>query len=150
MNASPQDPSIGSGNDVEPGPKRPGRAENGRRKGADTLALALAGGETLRDAARLAGVGERTAARRWADSAFRRRVCDLRGDMVQRALGRMADGMAEAAGTLRQLLAAASESVRLGAARALLEVGLKVREAVELEARLAELERQGAARGKSS
>jgi hypothetical protein len=104
------------------------------------LALALATGHTLCDAARCAGVGERTAARRWADPAFRRRVGELRGEMAGRALGKMADGMADAADGLRRLLAAESESVRLGACRALLELGTKLRKSVELEARLAALE----------
>jgi HEAT repeat protein len=60
--------------------------------------------------------------------------------MVQRSLGRLADGMTEAADVLRQLLAAESEAVRLGAARSLLELGVKLREPVELEERLAALE----------
>jgi HEAT repeat protein len=57
----------------------------------------------------------------------------------------MADGMAEAADMLRQLLAAKSENVRLGAARSLLELGVKLREAVELEERVRLLEEQAAA-----
>jgi hypothetical protein len=85
-------------------------AEIGRRKGDDTLLLALASGQTARDAASAVGLGERTATRRLADPAFRRRVCQLRGEMVQRALSRMAEGMAEAADTLRQLLRAEAES----------------------------------------
>jgi hypothetical protein len=60
--------------------------------------------------------------------------------MVQRSLGRMADGMSEAADVLRQLLAARSETVRLGAARSLLELGVKLRESVELEQRMRDLE----------
>jgi hypothetical protein len=84
-----------------------------------------------------------------ADPAFRRRVAELRADMVQRSLGRMADGMSDAADKLRDLLAAESESVRLGAARALLELGVKLRESVELEERLANLERQQAGKGES-
>jgi hypothetical protein len=93
----------------------------------------------VRDAA--AAAGERTAGRRRADPAFRRRVGELRAEMVQRALGRMADGMAEAADVLRQLLAAGTPAtVRLGACRALLELGVKLRESVELEARLGALE----------
>ena len=75
-----------------------------------------------------------------ADPAFRRRVVELRADMVARSLGRLADGMADAADTLRALLRAEGESVRLGAARALLELGTKLRESVELEERLAALE----------
>jgi hypothetical protein len=120
-------------------------AGSGRRNADDALALALAAGQTLRDAAAAAGIGERTATRRWTDAAFRRRVALLRGDMVGRALGRMADGMAEAAGVLRALLAADTPpAVRLGAARSLLELGVKLREAVELEARLSSLEEQPA------
>jgi len=117
-------------------------AHRGRRNADEALALAVASGQTLRDAAQTARVGERTATRRWADADFRRRVAHLRGDMVQRSLGRMADGMAEAADVLRKLLAAESESVRLGAARSLLELGVKLRESVELEERLADLERR--------
>ena len=114
-------------------------AHRGRRNADEALALAVASGQTLRDAAQAAGIGERTASRRWADPAFRRRVSELRGDMVQRSLGRMADGMTEAADVLRQLLAAESESVRLGAARSLLELGVKLRESVELEEEIGEL-----------
>jgi HEAT repeat protein len=49
--------------------------------------------------------------------------------------------MVEAADTLRDLLTAESESVRLGAARAMLELGVRVRDSVELGERVAELER---------
>jgi hypothetical protein len=123
-------------------------AGNGRQNADEALALALASGQTLRLAAEAAGIGERTAARRWADAEFRRRVSVLRGDLVGRALGRMADGMSAAADVLRQLLAAESESVRLGAARSLLELGVKLREAVEMEERLAAVEARYPARKK--
>jgi hypothetical protein len=116
-------------------------AHRGRRNADEALALALATGQTLRDAAAAVGIGERTATRRWADAAFRRHVAELRGEMVARALGKMADGMSDAAGKLRELLAADSESVRLGAARALLELGAKLRETVELGSKVEELER---------
>jgi hypothetical protein len=119
-------------------------AHRGRRNADDALAAAVAAGQTLRDAAAAAGVGERTATRRWADPTFRSRVARLRGDMVARSLGRLADSMAEAADVLRQLLAAKGESVRLGAARSLLELGVKLRESVELEERLCALEERAA------
>jgi hypothetical protein len=116
-------------------------AHRGRRNADEALALALATGQTLRGAAAAAGLGERTATRRMANPGFRFRVAELRSEMVQRALGRMADGMAEAADTLRALLQAEGESVRLGAARALLELGAKLRETVELGSKVEELER---------
>jgi hypothetical protein len=119
-------------------------AHRGRRNADEALAVALASGQTLRDAAAAVGIAERTAARRWADVAFRRRVAELRADMVQRSLGRMVDGMAEAAERLRQLLHAESDSVCLGAARSMLELGVKLRESVVLETRIAELERRAA------
>ena len=114
-------------------------AGNGRNNG-DALALALAAGDTAIEAAAKARMSERTVYRRLADPAFRRHVQALRGEMVGRALGRMANGMSEAADVLRSLLAAKSESVRLGAARSLLEIGSKLRESVELESRLQALE----------
>lgn len=115
-------------------------SHHGRQNADEFLAAALATGQTLRAAAVTAGIAERTAARRWADPAFRRRVAGLRGDLVQAAVGRLADGMSAAAEVLRQLLAAQSENVRLGAARSLLELGVNLRESVELEDRFAALE----------
>jgi hypothetical protein len=120
----------------------------GRKNADEALALALATGQTLRTAAATASVGERTAARRWVDPAFRRRVAELRGELVGLALGKLADGMAEAAGVLRHLLTAESESIRLGACRAMLELGVKLRERVEMEERVKALEALDAARPK--
>lgn len=115
-------------------------AENGRRKGDAAFLVAVATGQTVRDAARSASISERTATRRVAESGFRRHVADLRAEMVGRAMGKLADGMAQAADVLRGLLAAKSESIRLGACRALLELTVKLRENVELEERLRKLE----------
>jgi hypothetical protein len=118
-------------------------AEIGRRKCDDALLLALAAGQTVRAAAVAAGVGERTATRRLTEPDFRRRLAETRADMVARALGRVAEGMADAADKLRALLADTTPpAVRLGAARSLLELGVKLRESVEMEERLAALERQ--------
>jgi hypothetical protein len=115
-------------------------AHNGRKNADENLALALAAGLTLRESAQAVGISERTASRRWADPGFRRQVSALRGEMVARSLGTMADGMAEAAQVLRGLLGSANESVRLAAARSLLVLGVKLRESVEVEQRLQALE----------
>jgi hypothetical protein len=122
-------------------------AENGRKNRDTALLTALAGGATVRQAAEQAGVSERTAFRRLADADFAREVDILRAEMVRRAWGKMADGMAEAADTLRQLLRAESESVRLGACRAALEMGVELRESVELEQRLQALEERSGNEG---
>jgi HEAT repeat protein len=105
------------------------------------LAAALAAGRSNRAAAAEAGVSERTVGARMADPAFRRLVAELRSRMVDRAVGRLSDGMVEAADGLRALLTARSPAIRLAAARALLELAGKVRAEVELEERVADLER---------
>ena len=124
-------------------------AAGGRKTADNALAVALASGMTVAAAAHVAGVSERTAHRRLADAAFARRVTEIRGEMVSRAVGRMTRGMTAAANTLLALLEAADERVRLGAAKAVLELGVKLREATELEARLLALEEQSPGNGKA-
>jgi hypothetical protein len=115
-------------------------AAGGRKSADEALALALASGLTVEVAADQAGVSPRTAYRRRADPDFCRRVAELQAEMVQRALGKLADGAAAAVDTLRNLLKAKSENVRLGAARTILELSSRLRETVELEQRLQDLE----------
>ena len=118
-------------------------AEFGRQKGDSPLVAALAGGATVRDAARQAGVSERTVYRRLDDPEFSRGVTEARAELVTRAVAMLAEAGTEAVRTLRALLADGTPpAVRLGAARAVLELGTKLRESEELEQRLATLEGQ--------
>lgn len=114
-------------------------AEIGRRKGDAALLLALASGQTTRDAARTAGIGERTATRRVADPEFRRLIAQTRNEMTNRTLGHITDAMTAAADTLRSLLNAEAESVRLAAARTILELPNKMSISLELAEQLEEL-----------
>ncbi len=112
------------------------------RKGADeALLLALACGATVEAAAQSAGISRRTAHRRLADADFRQQLLGLRADMVQRTAGMLTAASMEA---VKTLLALQKESipaaVRLGAARSVLELGMKVRETAELQERLRALE----------
>ena len=118
-----------------------------KRKGDAELVLALACGASPENAAQKAGLSRRTVFRRLADPVFCAQVTELRVEMSRRAAGMItAAGMA-AVKTLTSLQeSAASESVRLGAARATLELGCKLRENVEWPERLAALERQIAER----
>lgn len=115
-------------------------AENDRPAGDDELILALAAGATVRDAAEQAGIGERTVYRRLADTDFRRAVNDARGRLFDAALGRLANLASEAADTLGRLMKSDKPTVALGAAKAALELGPRLRELTELEDRLARLE----------
>lgn len=115
-------------------------SHTGRRNADETLAVCVAAGDTVRDAATTAGVSERTARRRMADPHFRDRVAKLRTEMTAQALGRMAARMASAADVLGELLNSDRDSVRLGAARTLIEMGLKLRDTLEVDARITALE----------
>jgi hypothetical protein len=115
-------------------------SHHGRKNADSVLVTALAGGFTVEAAAAKARLSTRTAFRRLENPDFRRHVAEVRSEMVGRACGKLADGMAKAAGTLRKLLTTGSDSVKLGAARAMLELAVRVREAEELEQRLVWLE----------
>ncbi len=114
----------------------------GRNKKADAgLVLALACGASAENAAQKAGVSVRTVYRRLAEPAFRAEVDGVRAEMVRRTAGMLtAAGVASLKTFTTLQESAVSESVRLGAARAIIELGCKLRESVELTERLAALE----------
>jgi hypothetical protein len=116
-------------------------AGSGRKNADDALALALATGKSVPDAAKSCGVSERTAYRRLDSPAFRKKVRTLRAKMIDQVLGRMVDGMSDAVDVLRTLLNARSESVALGAARSILELSVNLGYAVDLEERLTAVEK---------
>ena len=115
-------------------------AHRGRQSADDALLTALAGGCTILEAAGHAGVSPRTVHRRLADAAFRDQVAEARAAMVERAVARLADAATAAVDTLVDLLTSAPPATRLGAARAVLEIGGKLREQGELEERVQRLE----------
>jgi hypothetical protein len=79
--------------------------------------------------------------RRLADPAFHAQVSDARADMVRREAGMFtAAGMASIKTFTTLQESATSEAVRLAAARAVIELGCKLRENAGLMDRLAALE----------
>jgi hypothetical protein len=112
-----------------------------RKKADEALLMALACGATAESAARSSGLSERTVFRRLSDPAFRQRLQAMRADMVQRAAGTLTAAAAEAIRTLLNLLQPLnSPAVRLGASRTILEMGIRMRDASDLETRLTTLE----------
>ena len=112
-----------------------------RKKREVPLLQALACGATVEAAARQCGLSDRTVYRRLQDLEFKKRLEKVRTDMIQRSAGMLTAAAGEAVRTLLSLQKdAIPAAVRLGAARAILEVGMKIRQVVELEQRLAELE----------
>lgn len=113
---------------------------HGRKRADDLLALGIARGLPIKDAAAGAALSERSAYRRASSAEFQDRVRALRGEMLASAVSAITATLGQATDTLSALLTAQSESVRLGAARTILEMGLKLREHADLERRLRELE----------
>ncbi len=119
------------------------------RSGADSaLVAALAGGATVQDAASSAGIAARTAYRRLKEPEFRRQVDEARAALIGQAIARLSAASTDAVSTLKDLLTAESETVRLGAAKAILDLGLRLRGHEDLAERVAALEGQlGAEQG---
>jgi hypothetical protein len=113
------------------------------RKRADQVLLqALACGATVQNAALKAGISERTAYRRLENAAFVEQLNQLRAEMVQRTAGMLTGAGLGAVKTLVDLQhdAAIPPAVRRGAARDVLELGIKYRETADWEQRLTDLE----------
>ncbi|OWK39409.1 hypothetical protein [Fimbriiglobus ruber] len=114
-----------------------------RKKNQDGLLIALACGATVEGAARQCGVHERTVYRRLEEPDFKRELQRVRADMLARAAGMLTAAGLESVRTLLELLKPTGPAaIRLGAARAILEIGLRVREVVDLETRIADLEQK--------
>ena len=112
-----------------------------RRRNDDHLLMALACGATVEAAAHSAGVSPATAYRYLQDRAFRQRLQHTRSEMVKRSTGMLTGAAGEAVKTLLELMRGpTAPAVRLGAARATLELGMKQRGESDLEERLAAME----------
>src|SRR5262245_3905144 len=110
--------------------------EMSARNADSALIAALAAGDTAAEAARKAGVSERTVRRRLDDPGFKRALEAAKAEALARAVAKLSDRAVAAVDTLAALLDAESESVRLGAARSVLELGSRLREDVTVTAEL--------------
>src|SRR5260370_20952764 len=113
------------------------------RKGTDQALLqALGCGATVENAARKAGISERTAYRRLDNPVFVEQLNQLRAEMVQRTAGMLTGAGFGAVKTLVDLQqdAAVPPAVRRGAALDVLELALKYRETADFEQRVVALE----------
>jgi hypothetical protein len=113
----------------------------------ERLALALAAGWGVKAAADEVKVGERTAHTWLGDPEYRAFVVNLRGRLLDEAVGRLADTAGKAVQTLCDLLDDPKGNVRLRAALGILDALLKAREHVEFEGRIARLEGMADAAG---
>jgi AcrR family transcriptional regulator len=113
---------------------------NGTPEKDAILALALASGVSIADAAAQADVGRTTVYRKLENPEFRRLVAEYRDRLIATALGRIADNLTRSADVLAQMLDSPKEYIRIRAARALFSVGMKLRDSVDLTTRMREVE----------
>jgi hypothetical protein len=100
----------------------------------------IAAGTSIKAAATEVECGERTAHTWLEDPRYRALVAELRHRMLDEAVGNMIDASNKAVGTRRNLLDHSNGNVRLRAALGILDGMLKLREHVELSARILRLE----------
>ena|SRR5208282_53347 len=118
----------------------------GRRDVDELLIATLACGATAEIAAQKVGISRATVQRRLKNPAFCARLQQVRSEMVSRTAGMLTASGGEAVKTLVELLkSTVPHATRLGAARTILELGPKAREASDLEQRLLAVEQQLAA-----
>lgn len=118
---------------------------SGRAEGGAGLIAALAAGASYVDAAKAAGVSERTVRRRMAEPAFRQQVDEIRAEMLAQAVAKLTSASVKAVETLEALLGSPLDFARLSAARAILELAAKYREQHDIAERIAALEARSAA-----
>jgi hypothetical protein len=117
-------------------------ARNGTASpGEPVLLAALLQGKTIAEAAQASGLSERTVKRRLQDPAFIRELQQARQRAMARAVNVLVEGTTTAALTLRVLASQATqESIRLAAARSILDYAFKGMETLDLAERLEALE----------
>ena len=107
----------------------------------ELLALAMAQGESIADWAGRSGTNLRAAYRMAVKPEVRARASTLRGEMIDAAVGRLAESATEADATLRGLLGEdVADATRLQAAKAILSALVDVQVHAELGRRIEELE----------
>jgi hypothetical protein len=106
----------------------------------EQFAVLLAAGMAIRDAAAEIGVSERQGHRYLDDPECVRLIGRYRSKLVDEILGRLAAVGVKAVEALESGLTSDHDNVRVRAADCILNQLVRIREATELEARIAELE----------
>lgn len=110
------------------------------RRGDVELIPALATGSSIKDAAKVAGINERTVYRRLKDSSFVAEVDEVRRIVISQTIGILTEANISAALALRELLNSEADYVKRAAAKDIIELALKMRFEFDLSERLARVE----------
>jgi hypothetical protein len=118
-------------------------AIHGPKNTDELLIQALACGAQVEQAAAKAGVSPRTVYRRMKDPGFKQRIRDLQAETMERTGSMLLAASLQSVKTLLALQDASNPpGVRLGAARAVLDISIRYREYTEFQERLIAVEQQ--------
>jgi hypothetical protein len=107
----------------------------------EQVALRIAAGKPIATAAAEVDVGERTTHRWLTDPNYRVYIDGIRRQLLEESMGRLIGLATRAVDTFAALLdEEITPAVRLGSARSIFDVLLRIREMTSLEARIAALE----------
>lgn len=107
------------------------------------LLCCILSGFSHEEAARVCKISLSTVRRRVDDPAFRERLKNYGAELIKNTTGHLATITSESVDTLHKLLGGRMPaSVRLGAARTIIELSLRLRETVELGEKLEEIQKR--------
>lgn len=107
----------------------------------ELLAVRVSAGESILSASEATGCSRSHAYTLSSSPDFRQRVAEIRSEFTSRAVGKLADSASQACETLAELLGSTFEpSIRLNAAKAILNCMPTLSEFGELRSRLDRLE----------
>jgi len=115
----------------------------------DRAATLLASGMTARAVAMKIGGGERTIRGWMSDPEFKKLIGTYQAAMVARALARLSGTAARAVLALIGCLKSKEDAIKIRAALGILDQLIRIRDSVEIERRLSELERKVRGKGQS-
>lgn len=110
-----------------------------REAANEMVALALARGATIEEAAELSGVNRMTIFRRLKTPEFREQVAALKRRILEEALATLQSGATKASKKLHDLADSPDEKIALGAAKEIISLTLKARQIDGLEREVEEL-----------
>lgn len=120
--------------------ERANTSRRSARRGDDMLLFSIAAGKSVVQAAADAGISVRTAHRRMENPDFAQQLSLLRSRAYCEAVSHLLDATGAAVDALVELVSGAPPGTRLAAAKAVLELGIGLKQMVEMERRLSAIE----------
>jgi hypothetical protein len=105
----------------------------------DEAAFAIARGNPPAGVRKQLGISPSTLKRWQSKPEFRRRVAELRAEMLGLAMGKAVEAASAAADRLRKLVNSKQQAIALGASKALLQIGGQLFSTLQLQNQVAEL-----------